>query len=118
MKNTNKVLLVASLAAVTFVSGNFVSQARDHHHNNNHHKWGQQANHGRYGHELSRDEAIRIALKRVPGANFSHVHDVEKDQQDDRPVWEGEIHKDGREYEFTVDALSGRIVEWDADDED
>lgn len=131
MKAMNKSLVVAALAAVTMVSGTYVSQAKDswpiqhqnHRHDNdryeNHHKYDK--NHkdrGHYSHELSREQAINIALKRVPGATMRDVYEVEKDQQDDRPVWEGEIHKNGREYEFTVDAISGRIVEWDEDSDD
>ena len=58
------------------------------------------------------NKAIKIALKRVPGANQSHVADVHLDREHGRMVYEGEIYYNGMEYEFDIDAVTGEIVKW------
>ena len=59
--------------------------------------------------------AKEIALKKVPGANDSHVTEVHLDREDGRMVYEGKIYYNGLEYEFDIDAVSGKIVKWDID---
>ena len=58
------------------------------------------------------NRAIAIALKKVPGANQSHVYDVHLDRENGRMVYEGEIYYNGWEYEFDIDAVTGEIVKW------
>ena len=58
------------------------------------------------------NKAIAIALKKVPGANQSHVYDVHLDRENGRMVYEGEIYYNGWEYEFDIDAVTGEIVKW------
>ena len=61
------------------------------------------------------NKAIAIALKKVPGANQSHVYDVHLDREHGRMVYEGEIYYNGWEYEFDIDAVTGEIVKWKMD---
>lgn len=61
------------------------------------------------------NRARSIALSKVPGANSSHVVNLHFDYEDGRPVYEGKIYFRGLEYEFDIDAVSGRIVSWDVD---
>ena len=58
------------------------------------------------------NRAIAIALKKVPGANQSHVYDVHLDRENGRMVYEGEIYYNGWEYEIDIDAVTGEIVKW------
>ena len=60
---------------------------------------------------LSIDDAIGIALGRVPGATEQNMK-IELERDDGRYKYEGEIHYNGREYEFEIDANSGTILEW------
>ncbi|MBF4806140.1 MAG: PepSY domain-containing protein, partial [Pseudoleptotrichia goodfellowii] len=56
--------------------------------------------------------AKEIALKKVPGANDSHVTEVHLDREDGRMVYETEIRYNNTKYEFDIDATSGEIVKW------
>ncbi|AUS80120.1 DNA primase [Actinoalloteichus sp. AHMU CJ021] len=69
------------------------------------------------GPKISREEAERIALERVPGAR---VTEVELDEDDGRWEWEIELRKDRMEYDIDIDAASGDIIgyEEDRDDDD
>ena len=51
------------------------------------------------------------------GANSSHVRNLHLDWEDGRMVYEGKIYFRGLEYEFDIDAVSGRIVKWDVDND-
>ncbi len=59
--------------------------------------------------------AKEIALKKVPGAKNSHVKEIHLDRENGRMVYEGEIHYNGWEYEFDIDAVTGAIVKWKVD---
>ena len=61
------------------------------------------------------NKAISIALKKVKGAKNSNVTDVHLDRENGRMVYEGEIHYNGIEYEFDIDAVTGEIVKWKVD---
>ena len=63
---------------------------------------------------LSLEEAKALALKRVSGAGNDHIR-IHEDYDDGRTVFEGEIHYNGMEYEFEIDAASGNIIEWKAE---
>ena len=60
---------------------------------------------------ISKDEAIKIVLKKVSGAKKSDVY-IEKDFDDGYWKYEGEIHHNQKEYEFEVNAENGKIMEW------
>lgn len=60
---------------------------------------------------LTVDEAISIALERVPGATQNDVK-IELDYDDGVYKYEGDIIHEQKEYEFEIDANSGTILEW------
>ena len=61
------------------------------------------------------NRAMNIALKKVPGANSSHVKEIHLDRENGRMVYEGEIYYNVQEYEFDIDAVTGDIVKWKVD---
>ena len=63
---------------------------------------------------VSIEEAGRIALSNVPGATERDMR-IKSDFSDGRPVYEGKIIKDGREYEFEIDAENGMVTEWESE---
>ena len=63
---------------------------------------------------ITAKEAIAIALKQTPGT----VKEVELDKDDGRAYFEIEI-KDGKyEYEYEIDAVTGKILDFEKDRED
>ena len=63
------------------------------------------------GAAVSQDEAVQIALDRVPGATAQDVR-IELDRDDGRCKYEGEIIYNNMEYDLEIDANSGTILEW------
>ncbi len=64
---------------------------------------------------VSEATAKQTALARVSGATEKDIYEWKLDYDDGRPEYEGKIIYDGSEYEFTIDATSGNITEWDAE---
>ena len=64
---------------------------------------------------VSEADAKQTALGRVSGATVNDIYEWKLDYDDGRPEYEGKIIYNGTEYEFTVDATSGAITEWDAE---
>ena len=70
---------------------------------------------GRYATEnvaVSIEEAKQIALDKVAGATEQDIHIV-LDSDDGRLLYEGTIFYAQMEYEFEIDAQSGRIWSWE-----
>lgn len=65
---------------------------------------------------ITMDEAINIALSRVPGATRKNLQHIEKERDDGHVTYKGEIYYNGLEYEFEIDASNGNILEWEIDD--
>ena len=63
--------------------------------------------------KISREQAVEIINGRLPGCT---IMELEFDEDDDRPVYEGEARQNGIEYEFVIDAVTGSIIEWEVDD--
>lgn len=61
--------------------------------------------------DIGIEAAKAKALARVPGAPERHLH-IRKDLDHGRRTYEGEIHHDGYEYEFEIDAATGEFLEW------
>ncbi|MGO5114402.1 PepSY domain-containing protein [Candidatus Avoscillospira sp. LCP25S3_F1] len=55
-----------------------------------------------------------IALAKVPGATASNLR-MHLDFDDGRQTYEGSIYYNSMEYEFTIDAYSGAILEWESE---
>lgn len=60
-------------------------------------------------------KAKQIALARVPGATDQHIR-IKLDYDDDKVKYEGSIYYNRVEYEFEIDAYTGRIIDWEIDD--
>ena len=61
---------------------------------------------------ISIEDAQNIALDRVPGATGKNIS-IELDRDDGWYIYEGDIHYDGMEYEFEIDAETGNILKWE-----
>lgn len=61
---------------------------------------------------ISMDEAIQIALERVPGATEQDIS-IELDRDDGWYIYEGDILYNRMEYEFEIDADTGAIMKWE-----
>ena len=64
---------------------------------------------------VSEATAKQTALARVSGATEKDIYEWKLDYDDGRPEYEGKIIYGGTEYEFTIDATSGNVTEWDAE---
>lgn len=67
------------------------------------------------GTSISEARAKEIALSRVPGATASNLYEFELDYDDGRAEYEGKIVYKGMEYEFSIDASTGAVTEWDVE---
>ena len=65
--------------------------------------------------KISEATAKQTALARVSGATEKDIYEWKLDYDDGRPEYEGKIIYGGTEYEFTIDATSGTVTEWDAE---
>ena len=63
--------------------------------------------------KISEATAKQTALSRVPGATAANIYKFKLDFDDGRWEYEGEIRYGTMEYDFTIDAASGNIIEWD-----
>lgn len=65
---------------------------------------------------IDKEEAMKIALEdaglKEKEVKFTKVH---KDRDDGRVIWEIEFVHKGIEYEYDIDAKTGRILEADTD---
>ncbi|WP_287539345.1 PepSY domain-containing protein [Veillonella sp.] len=66
---------------------------------------------------ISSDEAVQSALARVPGATVANVTEFNRDYENGRLEYEGEIHYNGYEYDFEIDADTGTITKWEVEQE-
>lgn len=62
---------------------------------------------------ISEQEAKKIALDKVPGADQSHLVKFKVDRDGGRIKYEGKIVFESKEYEFDIDALTGEVLDWD-----
>ena len=59
---------------------------------------------------ISLEKAKSIALSQVPGANESHLGEIDLDREHGRMVYEIEIFYNNSKYEYDIDAVTGEIV--------
>ena len=64
---------------------------------------------------VSEADAKKTALDRVSGATDKDLYEWKLDYEDGHPEYEGKIIYGGTEYEFTIDAATGSVMEWDAE---
>ena len=65
--------------------------------------------------KISEATAKQTALSRVPGATAANLYKFKLDYDDGRWEYEGKIIYGGMEYEFTINAATGAVTEWDAE---
>ena len=63
--------------------------------------------------KISEATAKQTALSRVPGAAAANIYKFKLDFDDGCWEYEGEIRYGTMEYDFTIDANTGAIIEWD-----
>ena len=61
---------------------------------------------------LPEKEAKQLVLEKVPGATEDNIVEFRKDPDNTKAEYEGEIHYNGMEYEFELNAYDGTILEW------
>ena len=66
---------------------------------------------------ISSDEAVQSALARVSGATVANVTEFNRDYENGRLEYEGEIHYNGYEYDFEIDADTGIFTKWEVGQE-
>lgn len=66
---------------------------------------------------ISSDEAVHAALARVPGATVANVTEFNRDYDHGCLEYEGEIHYNGYEYDFEIDADTGTFTKWEVEQE-
>lgn len=64
---------------------------------------------------ITEEEAKKIALSQVPGADESHIYKFHIDHDDGRLEYEGSIIFEEMEYDFEIDGHSGAIRDWEAE---
>lgn len=64
---------------------------------------------------VSEATAKQTALARVSGATEKDIYEWKLDYNDGRTEYEGKIIYGGTEYEFTIDANTGAVLEWEAE---
>lgn len=65
--------------------------------------------------DIGLDRAKSIAQAKAPGAMLMNC---ERDFDDGRLVYEGELRNGAWEYDFTIDAATGKMLEWSAEIDD
>ena len=64
---------------------------------------------------ISMDDARALVLEKVPGAT---IVKIEQDYDDGRKIYEGEAYKGSTEYDFEIDAATGKFIKWEQDWDD
>ena len=64
--------------------------------------------------QVSEADAKALLLARVPGATEPELR-IRLDMEDGVLVYEGELRHGGREYDFTLDAVTGVLLEWSSE---
>jgi len=66
--------------------------------------------------DIGMDKAIEIAVSRVDGATENNIIEIERDYENGRIEYEGELYYNGYKYEFEIDGSTGDIIKWEIDD--
>ena len=65
--------------------------------------------------EITPQKAKEIALAKVEGATEENIREFKKEFDDGIEKYEGEIIYNNTEYDFEIDAKSGKILQWETD---
>lgn len=66
------------------------------------------------GSDTLSEAQIKAIVEKKAGTTGTY-RDFHLDRDDGRLVYEGELRSNGMEYEFEIDAVTGAILDWDAD---
>lgn len=66
--------------------------------------------------DIGEQKAKEIILAKVSGAVESSIYEFERETEDGRIQYEGNLYHDGYEYEFEIDGATGSILQWEIDD--
>lgn len=66
---------------------------------------------------LTREQALEIALEKVPGAAASDVTKLELDRDDGIQLYEVKILYNGMEYELEISAADGTVLEFECEED-
>lgn len=69
---------------------------------------------GATGTAIGEDDVREAVIERLPEAKNADIR-MHRDWDDGREVYEGEFFLNGVEYDFEVDATTGKIVKWEED---
>lgn len=67
--------------------------------------------------QISAEAATQMVVDKVPGASGEQVR-MELDFDDGVYKYEGELHYEGMEYDFEIDANTGTFLEWTEEKQD
>ena len=72
------------------------------------------------GGTLTKDEALKKALEHahLKRDQVDYVKKVELDYEHGRKIYEVTFYKDGYEYEYDIDAESGKVLKFEKDRDD
>lgn len=65
--------------------------------------------------EITEAKAKEIALAKVQGATAENIREFKKEFDDGREEYDGKIVYNNTEYEFEIDAKTGKIIKWETD---
>lgn len=93
-------------------TGAIVSRSEETHHNNSGH-----SSHSNTEHAILDSEAVKSIAAGQAGVSVEEVQftKVKQDSEDGYAVYEVEFTKDGKEYEYTIDAATGAVLEFEVD---
>lgn len=93
-------------------TGVIISRSEETHHNNNGH-----SSHSVNEHSVWDSEAVKAIAADHAGVSVEEVQftKVKQDTEDGLAVFEVEFTKDGKEYEYTIDAATGAVLEFEVD---
>lgn len=64
---------------------------------------------------LTETQIKAIALEKVPGATEDNIREFKKERDNGRDEYEGKIIYNNTEYEFEIDAQTGKIIKWESE---
>ncbi len=64
---------------------------------------------------IDEDAAKKIALEKVPGSTLDNIRKFRLEHKDGIKVYSGKIIFENKEYEFEINAQTGKIIEWNSE---
>ncbi len=61
---------------------------------------------------ITKEQAMNIVLARVKGATKKNFVKINLEREKNRLVYDGDLIYKGKEYDFEIDAKTGKVLEW------